>query len=147
MIDTNIMINFLGTYANEEISKDRYGNKTTVLVEFSEICKDSGKYICMLAEYYTKQGMENHSDAFSSADDYEKLQEKMELKLYYLIKKALWLNNRCKTMTGQPFLTRRLDQNSVRDCAKFVKKLYRSLRNYLETVVTDEEEEPSERCA
>ena len=50
MIDTNVMINFLGTYANEEISKDRYGNKTTVLVEVSEICKDSGKYICMLAE-------------------------------------------------------------------------------------------------
>ena len=60
MIDTNIMINFLGTYANEEISKDRYGNKTTVLVEFSEICKDSGKYICMLAEYYTKQHHNNH---------------------------------------------------------------------------------------
>lgn len=128
MINSNVLINFLGTNGCEEIATDKHGNKTTVLVEFSEICKDASKYICMLSEFYTAQGVKREL----SADECIARQEKMELKLHFLVKKALWLNNRCKSMTGEPFLERKLNGNSARDCAKFVKELYTVLRNYLE---------------
>ncbi len=137
MINKNVMKNFLGTFANEKIGKTKYEKETTVEVEFAEFCKDAGKYICLTTQYYTSCGKQDHSETFLDVVNYEELQERAERKLHYLIKKALWLNCKCKDLTGETFLQRKLDRNSVHDCTKFVQEFYELLQDLAEEALSE----------
>lgn len=127
MIKRETLINFLGTEAKTSIGRDYYDNETSVMVEFAELYKETAKYLTQLSQQYAAV----KGNISMSAEDYENLQSKMENKLRYIVKKAVWFNGCCDRITGEPFFGRKLNMNSVQDCAKFVKELYSIMNDFL----------------
>ena len=131
MINKKHLENFLFGHRDEIIGSDKKGNKTTVAQEYVAMYTLAAKYVEKKNFYKNATEKQTFRAVELSADDFLKMEKAADEALRLTVRKGLWLNSKCQSLTGTPFITRKVNLNSKTDCAKFVRFLYESVNEAL----------------